>query len=174
MRFAMLRNYLAFLRSHGVRWGDNTREVLWCGLSKVSERRGRDVREREQKRERERETLVARERKSLRNRCPSGQKAFIVLFRSYGRRHKRGRPNSYGCRFVQRTRPIANRENRRPPPPPPPPRSKSHETPTKHATSSPLYEPPFLETVETSLKRIRDKKETERDRAIRVRSRSGM
>lgn len=54
MRFAMLRNYLAFLRSHGVRWGDNTREVLWCGLSKVSERRGRDVREREQKRERER------------------------------------------------------------------------------------------------------------------------
>lgn len=34
----------------------------------------------------------------MRNRCPSGQKAFIVLFR-YGRRHKRGRPNSNGCRF---------------------------------------------------------------------------
>lgn len=61
MRFAMLRNYLAFLRSHGVRWGDNTREVLWCGLSKVSERRGRDVREREQKRERERERHWQRE-----------------------------------------------------------------------------------------------------------------
>lgn len=47
---------------------------------------------------REKEDVVPREQRSLRNRCPSGQKAFIVLFR-YGRRHKRGRPNSYGCRF---------------------------------------------------------------------------
>lgn len=147
--------------------------MVWS-VESLGKKRARCSWTRAEERERERETLVARERKSLRNRCPSGQKAFIVLFRSYGRRHKRGRPNSYGCRFVQRTRPIANRENRRPPPPPPPPRSKSHETPTKHATSSPLYEPPFLETVETSLKRIRDKKETERDRAIRVWSRSGM
>lgn len=124
MRFAMLRNYLAFLRSHGVRWDDNAREVLWCGLSKVSkERRGRNAREREQdrrERERKRERFVTRERRSLRNRCPSGQKAFIVLFRSYGRRHKRGRPNSYGCRFcnVRVRSPIEKTDDHQPAHPP--------------------------------------------------------
>lgn len=79
MRFAMLRNYLAFLRSHGVRWGDNTREVLWCGLSKVSERRGRDVREREQKRERERD--VGSERaKELAQPVPIWPESFYRAF----------------------------------------------------------------------------------------------
>lgn len=119
----------------------------------------------ERKREggRERGAFVTRERKSLRNRCPSGQKAFIVLFRSYGRRHKRGRPNSYGCRFVQRTRPIANRENRRPTLllllDRNPMKLLRNTRPVRHFTSL-----RSLETVETSLKRIGDKKETWRCR----------
>lgn len=168
MRFATLRNYLAFLRSHGIRWDDNAREVLWCGLSKVwrkEEGAMNASRTEERKREggRERGAFVTRERKSLRNRCPSGQKAFIVLFRSYGRRHKRGRPNSYGCRFVQRTRPIANRENRRPTLllllDRNPMKLLRNTRPVRHFTSL-----RSLETVETSLKRIGDKKETWRCR----------
>lgn len=81
---------------------------------------------------------LTRERESLRNRCPSGQKAFIVLFR-YGRRHKRGQPNSYGCRFCNiRVRPPIDRtDDHRDDPFHP---SKSHETPTKHATSPRVYE----------------------------------
>lgn len=103
-----------------------------------------------------------RERESLRNRCPSGQKAFIVLFR-YGRRHKRGRPNSYGCRFCNvRVRSPVER-NRRPSNSPSTPalspRSKSHETPTKHATSPRLYEPRF-ENQHPRRRRKRKKKTT--------------
>lgn len=64
---------------------------------------------------------LTRERESLRNRCPSGQKAFIVLFR-YGRRHKRGQPNSYGCRFCNiRVRPPIDRTD-----------DHRHDTPSIH------------------------------------------
>lgn len=59
MRFATLRNYLAFLRSHGIRrCDDNTREVLWWPVESLKRRRARNVRKREQdrqKRERKRE-----------------------------------------------------------------------------------------------------------------------
>lgn len=170
MRFATLRNYLAFLRSHGIRrCDDNTREVLWWLVESLKRRRARNVRKREQdrqKRERKRErggrAFVARERKSLRNRCPSGQKAFIVLFRSYGRRHKRGRPNSYGCRFcnVRVRSPIEKTDDHQPTLllllDRNPMKLLRNTRPVRHFTS--LHS---LETVETGLKqRIRDKKET--------------
>lgn len=120
------------------------------------------------RKERERErggrrAFVARERKSLRNRCPSGQKAFIVLFRSYGRRHKRGRPNSYGCRFcnVRVRSPIEKTDDHQPTLllllllDRNPMKLLRNTRPVRHFTS--LHS---LETVETGLKRIRDKKET--------------
>lgn len=170
MRFATLRNYPAFLRSHGIRrCDDNTREVLWWPVESLEQRRARNVCKREQdRRERERgggRAFVARERKSLRNRCPSGQKAFIVLFRSYGRRHKRGRPNSYGCRFcnVRVRSPIEKTDDHQPTLllllllhlDRNPMKLLRNTRPVRHFTS--LHS---LETVETGLKRIRDKKET--------------
>lgn len=107
---------------------------------------------------------LTRERESLRNRCPSGQKAFIVLFR-YGRRHKRGQPNSYGCRFCNiRVRPPIDRtDDHRDDPFHP---SKSHETPTKHATSPRVYERlDSLEPWKPAFKPAR-KKDVEREKKI--------
>lgn len=148
-----------------------TREKSYGGLSKVSSEEERAMfvnASRTDRKERERErggrAFVARERKSLRNRCPSGQKAFIVLFRSYGRRHKRGRPNSYGCRFcnVRVRSPIEKTDDHQPTLllllllDRNPMKLLRNTRPVRHFTS--LHS---LETVETGLKqRIRDKKET--------------
>lgn len=67
----------------------------------------------------------------MRNRCPSGQKAFIVLFR-YGRRHKRGRPNSCGCRFCNVRVRSSPAEELAP--------YGSHQTPTRSVPDQCFYE----------------------------------